>query len=373
MTAVPVLVTGGAGFVGSHCCKALAEDGFLPVTYDSLVNGDAAAVRWGPLEMGDLADRSRLWAVITQYAPRAVLHFAGFIEAGESVRDPGRFYANNVAGALTLLEVMREAGLRLIVFSSSAAVYGDPDTVPTPETHAIRPVNPYGWTKAMTEQMLADIGRAEGLRHCALRYFNASGADPQGELAENHDPETHLIPLAIQAAHGRRSLLQVFGTDYDTPDGTCIRDYVHVSDLADAHVRALRRLLDGGDTLVANLGTGRGASVREVITAVERALDRPVPHRDAPRRPGDPAVLVADPGHANATLGWRPQFTDLTDHVTHAARALTARWGAGEDGPESMGQSGGASTRARRCGRADGVSPAGSENTGIASAVDRPC
>ncbi len=338
MTASPVLVTGGAGFVGSHCCKALAKDGVLPVTYDSLVNGDRAAVRWGPLEVGDLADRSRLRAVIDQHAPRAVLHFAGFIEAGESVRDPQRFYANNVAGTLALLEVMREAGLRLIVFSSSAAVYGNPDTVPIPETHPIRPVNPYGWTKAMTEQMLADIGRADGLRYCALRYFNASGADPGGDLAETHDPETHLIPLAIQAAHGRRSVLHVFGADYDTPDGTCIRDYVHVSDLAEAHVRALRHLLDGGETLVANLGTGRGASVREVIRAVERATGRAVPHRDAPRRAGDPARLVADPGYASAILGWRARFTDLTDHVTHATRALTARWGAGDAGLRSGAQ-----------------------------------
>jgi len=323
---IPVLVTGGAGFVGSHCCKALARSGFLPIAYDILGNGLRDAVRWGPLEVGDIADREHLSAVLARYRPAAVLHFAGLIEVGDSVRDPRRFYANNVADTLVLLDAMMAAGLGAVVFSSSAAVYGNPTRVPIPETHAIQPVNPYGWTKAMVEQILSDTARAEGLRICALRYFNASGADPDGELAENHDPETHLIPLALQAAFGRRPALQVYGTDYDTPDGTCIRDYVHVSDLAEAHVLAVRRLLEGGDTLVANLGIGEGASVREVIRTVESVTGRPVPAHDAPRRPGDPAVLVADPSRARQTLGWTPRFTALSDHIAHAAAALTARW-----------------------------------------------
>jgi UDP-glucose-4-epimerase GalE len=321
-----VLVTGGAGFVGSHVCKALDAAGYRPVVYDSLVNGVRDAVRWGPLEVGALGDRRALDAVLARHRPVAAIHFAGFIEAGESVRDPRRFYANNVTESLILLDALRTAGIGTLVFSSSAAVYGNPAQVPIPEDHPIAPVNPYGWTKAMIEQVLSDVAGAEGLRFAALRYFNASGADPDGELAENHDPETHLIPLAIQAAFGRRDALHVFGTDYDTPDGTCVRDYVHVSDLADAHVAALSYLREGGPSTALNLGTGRGASVREVIRTVEAVTGRPVPAADAPRRAGDPAVLVADPGRARAVLGWSARFTDLRDHVAHAAAALQARW-----------------------------------------------
>src|SRR3954453_19995771 len=294
MTIPTVLVTGGAGFVGSHTCKALARAGFRPVVYDDLSNGVREAVRWGPLEVGALEDEARLADVIARHKPVAVLHFAAFIEAGESVREPERFYQNNVAGTLALLRATRGAGIDKLVFSSTAAVYGNPEVTPIPESHPLRPVNPYGRSKLMVEQILADVAAARGLRYAALRYFNAAGADPDGELGENHQPETHLIPLVLQAAYGQRPDITVFGTDYDTPDGTCVRDYVHVADLAEAHALALRRLLGGGESLVANLGTGRGFPVREMIDTVGRVPGRPIPVKPAGRRPGDPAVLVAD-------------------------------------------------------------------------------
>lgn len=319
-----ILVLGGAGFVGSHCCKALAAQGFVPVTFDSLENGAEAAVRWGPLEVGDLGDGLRLAQVLLRHRPRAVIHCAAFIEAGQSVTEPLRFYHNNLAKTLTLLEAMQATGVGLLVFSSTAAVYGAPDLVPIPEEHPLRPTTPYGRSKVMVEQILADMNRAWGLRSVALRYFNAAGADPAGDLAERHHPETHLIPLAIRAAYGWGPGLRVFGDDYTTPDGTCIRDYVHVSDLAEAHGLALRWLLDGGETLTVNLGCGRGASVREVIDCVGRVVGRPVPVTPAPRRAGDPPVLVADPSRAHAVLGWHPRYPDLIDQVTHAARALAA-------------------------------------------------
>ena len=321
MSAPAVLVTGGAGFVGSHACKALAGAGYRPVVYDNLSNGVAEAVKWGPLEIGDLHDAARLAAVVDRHKPLGVLHFAAFIEAGESVDAPTRFYRNNVAGTLALLGVMRAAAIDKIVFSSTAAVYGEPEVAPIPETHPLRPVNPYGRGKLMVEEILRDVSAADGLGYCALRYFNAAGADPDGELGENHDPETHLIPLVLQAAYGLRPEIAIYGTDYDTPDGTCIRDYVHVSDLAAAHVLALRRLLDGGENLVANLGTGRGYSVREVIDTVEEVTGRAIPVREAGRRPGDPAVLVAEASQARQRLGWQPSYEKLFEQVTHAAAA----------------------------------------------------
>ena len=327
MSAPAVLVTGGAGFVGSHACKALARAGYRPVVYDNLSNGVAEAVKWGPLEIGDLHDAARLAAVVDRHKPLGVLHFAAFIEAGESVGAPARFYRNNVAGTLALLGVMRAAAIDKIVFSSTAAVYGEPEVTPIPETHPLRPVNPYGRGKLMVEEILRDVSAADGLGYCALRYFNAAGADPDGELGENHDPETHLIPLVLQAAYGLRPEIAIYGTDYDTPDGTCIRDYVHVSDLAAAHVLALRRLLDGGENLVANLGTGRGYSVREVIDTVEEVTGRAIPVREAGRRPGDPAVLVAEAGQARRSLGWQPSYETLFEQVTHAAVAVGPRGG----------------------------------------------
>lgn len=319
MTRLAVLVTGGAGFVGSHTCKALAKAGYLPVVYDDLSNGVQDAVRWGPLHVCALEDEAHLAAVVAQHVPVAVVHFAAFIEAGESVRDPERFHRNNVGGALAMLRVMREARVDKLVFSSTAAVYGNPEVMPIPESHPLRPVNPYGRSKLMVEEILADVAAVPGLHYAALRYFNAAGADPDGELGENHRPETHLFPLALQAAYGKRPDVAMFGTDYDTPDGTCIRDYVHVSDLAKAHALALHALRGGGDSLTANLGTGRGYSVREVIDTVGRITGRPVAVRHAARRPGDPAIPVADAKRAQLELGWAPAFSDLEAHIRHAA------------------------------------------------------
>jgi UDP-arabinose 4-epimerase len=313
-----ILVTGGAGYVGSHACKALAQRGYRPVVYDNLVYGHEAAVQWGPLERGELADRARLDAVIAQYRPQAVMHFAAFTFVGESIADPGKYYRNNVAGTLSLLEAMRDQGIGQLVFSSTAATYGTPEVVPIVESATKAPINPYGHSKLTAEQMIADFAMAHGLRGAALRYFNAAGADAEGEIGECHDPETHLIPLALQAVTGDTPPLTIFGDDYPTPDGTCIRDYIHVSDLASAHVAALERLgqREGFDAF--NLGTGKGASIREVLQAVERVAGTAVPHSVGPRRPGDPAVLVSDPGKANRELGWTPRSSDLETIVSTA-------------------------------------------------------
>ncbi len=313
-----VLVTGGAGFIGSHVCKALAGAGDQPVVYDNLGHGCADAVRWGPLEIGDLGNRDRLDQVIRQHRPDAVMHFAGLIAVGESVIKPGLYYRNNLADSLVLLEAVRDHGIGMFVFSSTAAVYGVPETVPIPEQHRTQPVNPYGATKLAMEWMLADFGAAHGVRSVCLRYFNAAGADPDGDLGERHDPETHALPLALMAALGRRDCFQIFGTDYDTPDGTAIRDYIHVADLATAHVRALDRLRQGGDSSVFNLGTGRGTSVQELVDSVARVTGRPVPVRRAPRRAGDPPVLIAAPARALAGLNWRPVWTEF-DRIVETA------------------------------------------------------
>lgn len=314
-----VLVTGGAGYVGSHACKALAASGYLPVSYDDLSFGHARAVRWGPFERGNLHDRTRLDEVIARYRPFAVIHLAAFAYVGESVSDPGRYYRNNVAGSLTLLEAMRDQALLKLVFSSTCAVYGIPDRVPIEEGFPLRPINPYGASKAMVERLLADFHAAHGLRYLALRYFNAAGADPAGEIGEQHDPETHLIPLVLETALGRREGIRVFGIDHATPDGTCIRDYVHVSDLADAHVAALKYLEAGGDSTTVNLGTGHGYSVFEVITAAERITGRKIPRIVSGARPGDPPRLVADPTRARQLIGWNPRLTNLD-------RILSTAW-----------------------------------------------
>jgi UDP-arabinose 4-epimerase len=313
-----VLVTGGAGFVGSHACKALARHGFTPVVYDNLSHGHEDSVRWGPLERGDILDGARLNEVITAHRPAAVMHFAAFIAVGESVADPGKYYRNNVAGALNLIEAARDHRIGAFVFSSTAAVYGIPDHVPIPESASKQPINPYGQSKWMVECMLRDFAAAHGLKSTALRYFHAAGADPDCETGERHDPETHLIPLALDAAAGIGKPLTVFGEDYPTADGTCIRDYIHVADLAEAHVAALRAMLGGADSNAYNLGTGNGFTVRQVIDAVERATGRPVPHGIGPRRAGDPAALVADPSAANRDLGWRPVMSDLNSIVATA-------------------------------------------------------
>jgi UDP-glucose-4-epimerase GalE len=315
-----ILVTGGAGYVGSHACKALAAAGFVPVTFDNLGRGHRAAVRWGPLVEGDLHDRESLAGALRQHKPAAVMHFAAFAYVGESVGDPELYYRNNVGGTLALLSAMREAKIGRIVFSSTCATYGDPDSVPIGESAPQRPVNPYGETKLAIEHALRWYGGAYGLRSVALRYFNAAGADLDGEIGEDHDPETHLIPLVVRAALGQAGPIGIFGTDYPTADGTAVRDYIHVADLADAHVRALGYLGAGGDSAAFNLGTGRGNSVREVIAAVEQAAGRAVPQREAPRRPGDPPELVADPARAEAVLGWRPRHSDLPTIVGSALR-----------------------------------------------------
>ena len=315
-----VLVTGGAGYVGSHACKALAAAGYLPVAYDNLVHGHRWAVRWGPLVVGDINDRDTLEQAIGSYRPHGVLHFAAFAYVGESVLDPQRYYQNNVAGTLTLLNAMLRHGVSHLVFSSTCATYGVPARSPIDETQPQSPINPYGASKLMIERILRDYDAAYGLRSIALRYFNAAGADPDGDIGEAHDPETHLIPLAIQTALGLRPELQIFGNDYPTPDGTAIRDYIHVADLADAHVRALEYLQGGNSTAVANLGTGRGSSVSEVISAVERITGRSVRTHPTERRAGDPPELVADAALANAMLSWRPRYPHVDTMVEHAWR-----------------------------------------------------
>ena len=306
-----VLVTGGAGYIGSHACKALAAAGYEPVVYDNLVYGHREAVRWGPLEQGDTADEARLIEVIERYRPVAAMHFAAYAYVGESVTDPGKYYRNNVGGTVGLLEALRRCQVEHLVFSSTCATYGMPVTERIAEDHPQNPINPYGRSKMMVESVLRDYDTAFGLRSLSLRYFNAAGADPAGEIGENHDPETHLIPLILDAALGRRPNITVFGSDYDTPDGTCIRDYIHVTDLADAHVRALRVLQDGQPTGVMNLGNGAGYSVNEVIEAARRITAREIVSVAGERRPGDPDRLVAAAGRAAETLGWTPAYPDL--------------------------------------------------------------
>ena len=313
-----ILVTGGAGYVGAHACKALAARGFLPVVYDNLVYGHREAVQWGPLEVGDIADRLALDAAIARHRPVAVMHFAAFTYVGESVDDPGKYYRNNVAGTLSLLEAMRDHGIERLVFSSTAATYGTPKSVPIQEDAVKAPINPYGQSKWTAELMIADFCAAHMMRAVRLRYFNAAGADPDGDIGELHDPEAHLIPLAMQAVTGDGPPLTLFGDDYPTPDGTCIRDYIHVTDLADAHVRALDWLETTSGAHAFNLGTGRGQSVRQVLDAVEKVAGKPVPHLIGPRRAGDPAELVSDPSLANRELGWSPQMSDLDTIVATA-------------------------------------------------------
>ena len=312
-----ILVPGGAGYVGSHVCLALSEAGFRPVVYDDLSNGHEAFVQWGPLEQGDIRDRDRLDDVIARHRPRAVLHFAGLIEVGASVKDPGAFYDINVGGSITLINAARRGGVDAMVFSSTCATYGGPERVPMDEGHPQQPLNPYGRSKLQVEQFLADLSLYAGFRSVCLRYFNAAGADEAGRIGERHTPETHAIPLAIQAALGQRDAFTIFGQDYQTRDGTAVRDYVHVSDLADAHVKALRYLLDGGQTTSINLGTGQGTTVAELIEAIRRESGRSLSVKIADRRPGDAPELVADNRRALEILAWRPQRS-LDDIVRSA-------------------------------------------------------
>jgi UDP-arabinose 4-epimerase len=315
-----VLVTGGAGYIGSHAAKALAQWGYQPVVLDNLTRGHREAVQWGPLIEGDLADRALLRDSLRHFEIGAVMHFAASAYVGESMSKPELYFSNNMVNSLNLLEAMRESGVRRIVFSSTCATYGVPDAVPIREEMPQRPINPYGESKLMVERMLQWYGSAHGFAHMALRYFNAAGADADGEIGEHHEPETHLIPLVLDAALGRRPHVEIFGTDYPTPDGTAIRDYIHVSDLATAHVLALKHLQQGGASGALNLATGRGHSVREVIAAAERVTKRPIPRRESERRPGDPPALVADASQASALLGWTPRFSDLETIVATAWR-----------------------------------------------------
>jgi UDP-glucose-4-epimerase GalE len=309
-----VLVTGGAGYIGSHAAKALSLAGYRVVVFDNLTAGHREAVKHGDLVVGDITDVAAVADALERHAVSAVMHFAAYLDVGESVREPVKYYRNNVVGALSVLEAMAARSVTQFVFSSTCATYGDPIETPIGENHPQRPINSYGETKLAVERALPHFARAHGIHSVALRYFNAAGADPDGEIGEDHAPEIHLIPRAIEAATGGRGL-QVFGDDYPTPDGTCLRDYIHVTDLADAHVRALEALAAAGQPAAYNLGTGVPHSVREVIDAVERVTGRKVPWTLAPRRPGDPAALYARADKARSELGWVPRFSDIASIV----------------------------------------------------------
>lgn len=305
------MVTGGAGYVGSHCCKELAKNGFIPVSVDNLFRGHKELVKWGPHFECDVLDENTLTSIFKKYSPLAVFHFAGLTYVGESVLDPEIYYRNNTAGALSVLRCMKKTGCSKIVFSSTAATYGDPQYTPIDEGHPQIPINPYGKSKLFIEHILKDFDSAYGIKYAALRYFNACGADEDGETGEQHDPETHLIPLAIQAALGVKENIKVFGNNYKTPDGTALRDYIHVSDLATAHVKALQLLLRGNNSISANLGTGKAFSVMDIVSSVERISGNKIEKIFVSRRDGDPAVLIADPSLACSLLDWQPIFSDI--------------------------------------------------------------
>ena len=319
MSAHSVLVAGGAGYIGSHTCKLLAAAGIQPVAYDNLVTGHQSAVRWGPFVEGDILDTDHLTRTLQEHKPDAVVHFAAFAYVGESVEEPAKYYWNNVVGSLSLLEACRRSGTMNLVFSSSCATYGVPEELPIKETTPQRPISPYGRSKLMVEQILEDYAAAYGLRYMSLRYFNASGADPEGELGEKHDPETHLIPRALLSASGALAHLSIFGDDHETTDGTCVRDYVHVMDLARAHVLAVRHLHAQGSNLAVNLGSGKGTSIRQVLEAIGRVTRRAVPVIVEPKRPGDPPNLYADPSLARDRLGFATELSDIDTIVRTAA------------------------------------------------------
>jgi UDP-glucose 4-epimerase len=313
-----ILVVGGAGYIGSHMVKALTKAGHDVVTLDNLCTGHRDSVRYGRLFEADLRDCAVLDGLLATEGFDGVMHFASFIQVGESVTDPAKYYRNNVANTQNLLDSIVRHGMKHFIFSSTAAIFGKPEYIPIDEEHPKRPLNPYGRTKLMVEEMLADYDRAYGLKSVSLRYFNAAGADPHGELGERHEPETHLIPLLLQAACSPRGAITLFGTDYDTPDGTCIRDYIHVSDLCDAHLLALESLLAGQGSAAYNLGNGNGYSVREVIEAAREVTQQPIRIIESVRRPGDPDRLVANSRLARERLGWKPRFADLEQIIAHA-------------------------------------------------------
>lgn len=319
MTNKTVFVVGGAGFIGSHTAKLLAKQGYEPIVYDNLSTGHRASVRWGTLVEGDILDTPRLIKAVERHDPIAVIHFAASAYVGESVGNPAKYYRNNVSGTQSLLEACRLTGGRNIIFSSSCATYGIPERLPIREGEVQRPINPYGRTKLIAEHMLADYVAAYGSRYVALRYFNASGADLDGELGEAHDPETHLIPRALMAAAGNIDFLEVYGEDYDTTDGTCIRDYIHVTDLARAHVLAVEHLVNDGDNLAVNLGSGHGTSIKEILDAISRLTGREVPVAMRARRAGDPPALYADPALAAEKLGFQTVYSDLDTIIRTAA------------------------------------------------------
>lgn len=312
-----VLVVGGAGYIGSHMVQMLGRKGCRITTLDDLSSGHRDAVLCGDFVQGNVCDRALLDSVLSRGFD-AVMHFASFIQVGESVQHPDKYYRNNVTYTLGLLDAMRAHRVNKFIFSSTAATFGEPQYIPIDEQHSQRPINPYGRSKLMVEQALADYDRAYGFKSVCLRYFNAAGADPEGQLGERHDPETHLIPLVLQAASGRRPSISVFGRDYDTPDGTCIRDYIHIQDLCSAHWLALESLMNGADSRSYNLGNGNGFSVQKVIDTAEQVTDRKISVINGPRRDGDPARLVADSRQAREKLGWQPKYADLATIVEHA-------------------------------------------------------
>lgn len=316
-----ILVTGGAGYIGSHAVLALQQSGYTVIVLDNLSGGHRELVEdvlKVPLIVGDIGDRVLLDQLFTEHSITAVMHFAAYIAVGESVTNPAKYYHNNVAGTLTLLEAMVAAGVKTLVFSSTCALYGNPEFVPITEDHPKAPISPYATSKWMVEAMLRDFDTAYQLKSVAFRYFNASGADPKGLLGEDHEPETHLIPLVLLAALGKRDSISILGTDYATPDGTCIRDYIHVTDLAQAHVLGLKYLLDGGESQVFNLGNGSGFSVRQVIETAQQVTGKPIQIVERERRPGDPPILVGSSAKVRSLLNWQPHYPDLTDILTHA-------------------------------------------------------
>lgn len=315
-----ILVTGGAGYIGSHVCKALSKKGYEVVVFDNLEYGHSDLACWGRLVQGDLLDRAVLGSVFRRYAPEAIMHFAAYAYVGESVTDPARYYRNNVLGSLNLVEAAREYGVKNFIFSSTCAVYGTPAGVPITEDMPLNPINPYGNTKLVIEKLLEDYGVAYGIKSVRLRYFNAAGADPEGETGEDHTPEMHLIPLVLDAAMGLREAITIYGDDYETPDGTCVRDYIHVADLAEAHVLALEYLLNGGKTFAINLGNSRGHSVKEVIETAREVTGRDFKIINGPRRAGDPPSLVGSNKMAEKVLGWTPRRSDLKTIIEDAWR-----------------------------------------------------
>lgn len=313
-----ILVTGGAGYIGSHVCKKLHLKGYLPIVIDNLEQGNFQAVKWGPLEVVNIKDKSKLNFILKKYKPTAVMHFASLAYVEESVKNPEKYYDNNVYGSMCLLSALQENKIDKIIFSSSCSTYGIPKQVPILETHSQNPINPYGRTKLIIEQILKDYEIAYNMRYVSLRYFNAAGADPDGEIGEQHEPETHLIPLVLQAALGNKAKVKIFGNDYETQDGTCVRDYIHVNDLADAHILALEFLIQKGDSKIYNLGSEKGFSVMDIIKVSEKITNKKIPFEFVSRRKGDPPVLIANSQLISKELGWKKNFNNLEQVISSA-------------------------------------------------------